>query len=153
MTPPQRLLDTAGHIAALGADLGPEDGVLLSPEGTRFGQRRRRYRMEALANTDPELHQMMVPFPHVLPSKTGGVLALLDSGADVVVAARAGFEELRGIVEIWSAAPGGRTISIAFRRYASAEIPQDPEERRRRLFTAWAGVGSEVASMRSDRMD
>ena len=136
------------NIAALGADLGPEDGVLLFPEGTRYSESRRQHRMEALAEANPELHETMVPFPHVLPPKTGGVLALLDSRTDVVVAAHTGFEELRGIKEIWSKAPVGRTISISFRRYPAADIPDSSEERKRWLFTAWAWVGGEVASMR-----
>ena len=136
-------------IAALGSGLGPGDGVLLFPEGTRFSEKRRKYRLDRLAASDPDLHKLIAPFEQVLPPKTGGVLALLDTGADVIVAAHAGFEELRGIKEIWAAAPVGRTISMAFRRYPASDIPRDPAARKQWLFSAWAWVGSEVASMRA----
>jgi 1-acyl-sn-glycerol-3-phosphate acyltransferase len=136
-------------IAELGADMGERDGVLMFPEGTRYGRRRRERRMAELATSNPELHDLIAPYEHVLPPKTGGVLALLDHGTDVVVAAHAGFEELRGIREVWSNAPVGRTIRVSFRRYSAADIPGDTDDRKRWLFAVWAWVGSEVEAMRA----
>jgi len=137
------------RIAELGANMGARDGVLMFPEGTRFSRRRRERRMKNLASSNSELHDLLAPYAHVLPPKTGGVLALLDHGTDVVVAAHAGFEELRGIKEVWSNAPVGRTIRVSFRRYAASEIPGDIEARKRWLFSAWAWVGAEVDAMRA----
>ena len=136
------------NVRNLGADMGPEDGVLLFPEGTRFSKARRERYMDRLAQSSPELHQVMASYEHILPPRTGGVLALLDHGADVVLGAHAGFEDLRGIKEIWSRAPVGRTIRLSFRRISQADIPVDTDERKRWLFDAWAWVGAEVEAMR-----
>ncbi len=138
------------RIAELGADMGPRDGVLMFPEGTRFSRGRREHRMEELATSSPELHSLLAPYEQVLPPKPGGVLALLDHETDVVVAAHAGFEELRGIKEVWFNAPVGRTIRVSFRRYPASDIPGDAEGRKRWLFTVWAWVGSEVETMRAN---
>ena len=137
------------RIAELGTGMGERDGVLMFPEGTRFSRRRREHRMKELAASSPELHDLLAPHEHVLPPKTGGVLALLDHGTDIVVAAHAGFEELRGIKEVWSNAPVGRTIRVSFRRYAATDIPDGIDARKRWLFSAWAWVGSEVDAMRA----
>lgn len=135
------------NVRNLGADMGPGDGVLLFPEGTRFSRARRKRFMERLAQSSPELHQVMAPYEHVLPPRTGGVLALLDHDADVILGAHAGFEDLRGIREIWSKAPVGRTIRLSFRRISQADIPVGVADRKRWLFHAWAWVGAEVEMM------
>jgi len=135
-------------IAALGRDLGPHDGVMLFPEGTRYSPERRRSRMEKLAWSEPDLHALLAPYDGILPPRTGGVLALLEAGTDVIVATHVGLEALRGIKEIWRDPPLGRTITVSFRRYASSEIPRDPEEGKRWLYEAWAWVGEETVRIR-----
>jgi 1-acyl-sn-glycerol-3-phosphate acyltransferase len=135
------------NIAALGEDMGPHDGVLLFPEGTRFSRSRREQRMARLAETSPELHDIIAGHDNVLPPRSGGVLALLDHGADVVVAAHAGFEDLRGIKEIWQRTPVDRTITLSFRRFTAGEIPPDAAGRKRWLHEAWAWVGDEVTAL------
>ena len=93
------------NIAALGSNLGPDEGVLLFPEGTRFSEAKYEARMSRLLETSPELYEIMKGHDHVLPPRTGGVLALLDSGMDVVFGIHTGLESLRGLKEIWSEAP------------------------------------------------
>ncbi len=135
------------NIAALGTGLGPRDGVMLFPEGTRYSPERRQRLMTRLAESDPDLHDLLAPHEGVLPPRPGGVLALLDEGMDVLLAAHAGFEALRGIKEIWREAPVGRTISLSFRRVAASAIPESTAARIRWLHEEWAWVGAEVNSL------
>ena len=132
------------NIAALADGIDANGGILLFPEGTRFSAERREKRMRRLAERDPELHDLLVGHDQVLPPRTGGVLALLDRGMDVVVGAHGGFEDLRGIKEIWSRAPVGKTITLTFRRFPAGSIPTDPTEQKRWLYATWAWVGDEV---------
>jgi len=139
-------------ISALGRDLGPHEGVMLFPEGTRFSPERRKRRMEKLAASDPDLHALLAPYDGILPPRAGGVLALLDAGTDVVVATHVGLEALRGIKEIWRKPPIGNTVTVSFRRFNADTIPRDARERKRWLYEAWSWVGKETeriqASMR-----
>lgn len=134
-------------IAALGTEMGAKDGVLIFPEGTRFSPQRRQRRMANLAETAPELHEILAGHDNVLPPRSGGVLALLDHNVDVVAVAHAGFEDLRGIKEIWQRTPVDRTITLSFRRYPAAEIPSDSTGQRRWLHETWAWVGDEVTRL------
>lgn len=96
----------------------------------------------------PDLHDIMTGHDLVLPPRTGGVLALLDSGADVVFGAHTGLEDLRGVADIWANAAVGRTVRVAFRRVAASSIPTDAEDRIRWLHEQWASVDDTVRSLR-----
>lgn len=133
------------NIAALGSGLSPNEGILLFPEGTRFSPEKHEARMARLAESNPELHSIMAGHDHVLPPRTGGVVALLDSGMDVVFGIHTGLESMRGLKEIWRTAPIGRTVRIGFRRVKAADIPTDQQGRVRWLHQEWADVGDAVA--------
>lgn len=135
------------NIAALGADLGPDEGILLFPEGTRFSRAKYTRRMEKLAESSPELHSIMQGHDKVLPPRSGGVLALLDTGMDVVIGAHSGLEDMRGIGEIWRTAPIGRNVKVSFRRIASSDIPREQAERVRWLHKEWAQVDATIRGM------
>jgi 1-acyl-sn-glycerol-3-phosphate acyltransferase len=139
------------NIAQLAEEVSTSDGILLFPEGTRFSKSKRARRMAELAVSDPDLHALLANRDNVLPPRSGGVLALLDTGMDVVVAAHTGFEELRGIKEIWTQAPVGRTISIRFRRYRADDIPVGIEARKKWLCEAWVWVAEQVEELSRDR--
>jgi 1-acyl-sn-glycerol-3-phosphate acyltransferase len=80
-------------VASLGRDLGPGQGVLIYPEGSRFDTHKRDTRVEAL-KTQPALYEIAKGMQHVLPPKLGGALALLDAApeAQVLVLEHTGFE-------------------------------------------------------------
>ena len=54
-------------IRALASDLGPDEGALIFPEGTRFSESRRKRALERLRETDPELHRRARNWRRVLP--------------------------------------------------------------------------------------
>ncbi len=139
------------NIRRLAEGLGPEDGVLLYPEGTRFTPERRRQAIERLEASDPALAARAERIHHLLAPRVGGFLAVLDGApqADVVVLAHQGFDGLRLISDIWGGAIVGRTIRVRFTRTARAAIPGDRAERVAWLFDAWADadawVGEQIA--------
>jgi 1-acyl-sn-glycerol-3-phosphate acyltransferase len=135
------------NIAALGRDLGEDEGILLFPEGTRFSHEKWKYRMSQLRDSDPDLHDILQGHDHVLPPRPGGVLGLLDEGMDVLFVAHTGLESMRGIREIWSIAPVGRTVRLDFRRVPAAAIPTDQSARVRWLYEEWAKVDDTVTAM------
>jgi 1-acyl-sn-glycerol-3-phosphate acyltransferase len=136
------------NIAKLGADLAADEGVLLFPEGTRFSAARRAARMTRLAETSPELHDILEGHDQVLPPRPGGVLALLDGGMDVVMGVHTGLENMRGLREIWNTAPIGRTVKLDFRRIPASQVPTGTTDRIRWLHEEWARVGDTIARLR-----
>ncbi len=136
------------NIAALGADLDADEGVLLFPEGTRFSPAKYESRMLRLSETAPELYEVMKGHDQVLPPRTGGVLALLDSGMDVVFGIHTGLESVRGLKEIWQEAPVGRRVQVTFRRVSAADIPAAAADRVRWLHEEWARVDDLIVEMR-----
>ena len=82
------------QIRRLGTGLTERDGVLIYPEGTRFTPRKRDQAIRRLERTDPALADGARRLRRLLPPRPGGPLALLDSGADVVVCAHQGLEGL-----------------------------------------------------------
>lgn len=134
------------NIRRLAEGLGPDEGVLLYPEGTRFTPERRAAAIAKIAERDPERAARMEGIESLLPPKVGGLLALLDGApaADVVVLAHQGFDGLRLVSDIWAGALVGRTIRVRFTRTPRAEIPAGRAERVAWLDAAWADADAWV---------
>jgi 1-acyl-sn-glycerol-3-phosphate acyltransferase len=133
----------------LAAAVGPRDGVLLFPEGTRFSPAKRERALTHLADTQQFARLARAQrLHHVLPPRRGGALALLETRPDVDVAflAHVGFESAGSLSEIWSGQLIGRTIRLCFWRVPSAEIPRTAEERIAWLDAQWERVDAWVAA-------
>lgn len=136
------------RVRELARDLGPHDGVLLYPEGTRFTPRRRDELLARLATSaDPKHVERARALHHVLPPRLGGALALLESApdADVVFGAHVGLEVLRSLADLWSGALVGRRIELAFWRIPAAAIPATRDERIEWLYDQWQRVDAWLA--------
>lgn len=130
-------------------DLGPRDGVLIYPEGTRFSaSKRERILLRLREGGDEEALAAAEALTHVLPPRPGGVLALLEAApdADVVVCAHAGFEGTASIGQIWRGALVGRTVLVRFRRIPRSEIPDGGTAALAWLRTEWQRVDAWVSS-------
>jgi 1-acyl-sn-glycerol-3-phosphate acyltransferase len=127
------------NVRRLAEGLGPEDGLLLYPEGTRFTEERRLRAIEKVRERDPERADRVEQLVHLLPPKVGGFLAVLDGapGVDVVVMAHAGFDGLRLISDMWQGALVGRIITVGFTRTARSAIADDTAGRVLWLDAAW----------------
>jgi 1-acyl-sn-glycerol-3-phosphate acyltransferase len=144
--------DTRGDLAAvraLAADLRPEEGVLIYPEGTRFSEAKlARAREKVTASGDEQLAALAAKMQRVLPPQLGGMSALLDALTDVdlVILAQQGFEGVASFNDFWGGRLVGRTVRVRFTRIPSTEIPADPKERAHWLFRTWLEVDRWIAS-------
>lgn len=128
-------------ISALARGLGPDEGVLIYPEGTRFSPARRDRAVAKLAaSTRRSLVPIAEGYRAVLPPKVAGVLALLAAApdADVVFLEHTGFEGAATFADFWSGALIGRTVSARLRRFP-APVGSD-EDKATWLFQRWAEV-------------
>lgn len=109
-------------VVALTEGLGPHDGVLIYPEGTRYSPQKLERAREALADR-PALSAIAAGYRHVLPPRLGGPLALLDRGLDVVFLDQTGFEGSASFGSFWGGGLIGTTIAARLRRVSAAQIP------------------------------
>ena len=131
------------RVREVARDLGPREGVVLFPEGTRFTPRKRQQLLSRLAESaEPKLVERSRALQHVLPPRLGGVLALLEEapGVDVVFCAHTGFESLRTLNDLWNGELVGRVIDVEFWRVPAATIPAGRAGRVDWLFDQWERV-------------
>jgi len=144
--------DSVREIAAvqqLLRGLGPRDGVLLYPEGTRFTPAKRRRALERLAQSPQKaLYERALGFTNVLPPRLGGTVGLLEQnpGADVVFCAHVGFEGTESFKELLNGSLVGRRIAVRFRRVPYAAIPQGRAAQIDWLYDEWARVDAWVGT-------
>ena len=110
------------RIRRLAIGLTERDGVLIYPEGTRFGQEARSGD-PTIGTNRSWLADRARRFRRLLPPRPGGPISLLDSGADVVMCAHHGLEGLARVSDVLRAGLVGRTIHVGFRRIEADQIP------------------------------
>ena len=134
-------------VARLLDDLGPKDGVLIYPEGTRFTPAKRDRVLERMAKgSEQHLVTRAARFQRVLPPRLGGTLALLarNSGADVLFCAHVGFDVASTFWHFWNGSLVGQTIHVRFWRVLASEIPKDRDARIDWLFGQWERMDAYV---------
>jgi 1-acyl-sn-glycerol-3-phosphate acyltransferase len=127
-------------VAALAQDLGPHDGVLIYPEGTRFTPAKRARILDRTA--DPALRARAAALTHVLPPRLGGPLALLERARDAaaVFCAHVGFESAGSFRELLSGALVRRRLRVRMWRVPPSEIPSEPAARAAWFHGEWARI-------------
>lgn len=123
-------------IAKLKDGLGPREGVLLYPEGTRFSRRRRE---AAIARLSGPARARAEELQHLLPIRPGGALTLLATppACDVLFVGHHGLEGFTRLGDIWRGALIGRTVTIKFWRVPASEIPEGDDARLAWLHQHW----------------
>jgi 1-acyl-sn-glycerol-3-phosphate acyltransferase len=129
-------------VCALAAELGPSDGILIYPEGTRFTPAKRSRALDRLAGSGSDLLSRAERLRHVLPPKLGGPLGLLEASpsADVLFVAHVGLDGLSRVRHLLDPNLVGRRLEIKIWRVARSRIPAKREERGEWLFEEWARV-------------
>ena len=131
-------------------DLGPRDGVLIYPEGTRFTPEKRMRVLEKLATrATPALVAQAARLRHVLPPHVGGPLGLLAANreADVVFCAHTGFEPAGSPADLLGGALVGVTIRVRFWRVPAAQIPSEDDARIQWLYEHWQCIDDWIAAV------
>ncbi|MFZ9889895.1 MAG: 1-acyl-sn-glycerol-3-phosphate acyltransferase, partial [Myxococcota bacterium] len=129
-------------IHALARGLGPAEGVLLYPEGTRFSRHKQRAAITHIGRDQPELAPLASRLRRVLPPKIAGTSAALDGApdADLVILAHSGLEGFSTVQDIWSGALLGKTIRLRLWRIPRHEVPAEKERRTALLYEQWYRV-------------
>jgi 1-acyl-sn-glycerol-3-phosphate acyltransferase len=151
-----RLSDVSGReverVRELAADLGPRDGILIYPEGTRFSESKRAGVLERLREEGNAARIAYAEsLTEVLPPRPGGVLGLLEAApeADVVVCVHTGFEGIGSLKAIWGGALLYRRIRIQLRRISRGLVPATREGRMAWLMEEWQRVDHWLQCSRS----
>lgn len=145
--------DTAAEVATLrrlAHEMGPDEAILLYPEGTRYTPAKLARAQEVVAERQPHLAPLAAQLRNVLPPRLGGPLALLEEGRgiDVVFCAHAGLDGFEYISDIWRGGLVGTTIRVRFWRVPAAEIPVGEQERTEWLYAQWQALDDWVGSSR-----
>lgn len=129
-------------LRSLARDLGPRDGVLIYPEGTRATASKRTAALARIETTDPERLARVASLRCVLPPRYGGPLGLIEErpDVDVVFLAHVGFDGVHDLADLWRGALIGREIRLCFRRVRAHEIPAARTDRERWLDEEWRRV-------------
>jgi 1-acyl-sn-glycerol-3-phosphate acyltransferase len=138
--------DSAREIAAVQRlldELGPRDGILIYPEGTRFSPAKRERSLARLRGAlPPRLLAVAEQLRHTLPPRLGGPLGLLERnpGLDAVFCAHTGFEGAATWRDLIGGALVHRQVRVAFWRVPFAQIPRDADARAEWLYEHWRRI-------------
>jgi 1-acyl-sn-glycerol-3-phosphate acyltransferase len=146
--------DPATEIArlrTLARDLGPGEGVLIYPEGTRHTAEKLAKAQATIRERQPHIARYADRLGHVLPPRLGGPLALLDEApqADVVFCGHVGLDGFEYIRDIWGGGLVGNTVRVKFWRYPAASVPATEEERIAWLYERWQVLDDWVGEQRA----
>ena len=138
------------NLRRLAHEMGPDEAVLVYPEGTRFTPEKLARAQAVLAERQPHVAPLAARLRNVLPPRLGGPLALLDEarGVDVVFCAHAGLDGFEYISDIWRGGLVGATIRVGCWRVRAADIPVGEEERTEWLYAQWQAVDDWVGAHR-----
>jgi hypothetical protein len=140
-------------VKQLAKNLGPKDGVLIFPEGSRFTEEKRLRTIERFKRSgNIAMQEYATSLSHVLAPRPGGVLGLLEQaeGIDVVICAHTGFESTASISQIWNGMLLGNTIHVQYRRICSDDIPSNGDAQAQWLWNEWKNVDSYVNAHQSE---
>ncbi|HEX9888317.1 MAG TPA: 1-acyl-sn-glycerol-3-phosphate acyltransferase [Nitriliruptorales bacterium] len=130
-------------IGRLAGSMGPDDALVIFPEGGNFTESRRHrsiVKLEELGLHDEadRARQMR----HVLAPRTSGALAAIEAAphAEVVLVAHTGLEELSTPVDLWRGLPMDAEVRAKAWRVYPHQIPEELAERKTWLYEWWLRV-------------
>jgi 1-acyl-sn-glycerol-3-phosphate acyltransferase len=140
------------RLRKLASALGPDEGVLIYPEGTRHTAAKLAKAQATIAERQPHVAPFANRLRHVLPPRLGGPLALLDEAdgrADVVFCGHVGLDGFEYISDIWSGGLVGTTVRVKFWRHAASTIPSGEDARVAWLYAHWQVLDDWIGEQRT----
>lgn len=132
----QETIDAIGELAA---GMGPEDALVLFPEGGNFTPARHDRAVAKLSEIGrADLSERAARMRHVLPPKPTGALTAIEHapGADIVFVGHVGLDDLSTLRDLWRGIPLDRHVSARTWRVRAEEVPP-PEQREAWLYDRW----------------
>lgn len=141
-------------VAALVANLAPDEGVLIYPEGTRFSRARHQALMSRYADA-PAMLAQLARWPDLLPPRLGGTMALLaaNPGRDLVFCAHTGFEGSSHFSTLVNGAWRGAEVRIHFWRVPFADVPSDRDSQVAFIQAQWDRMQAWITAQGAARRD
>lgn len=132
----------------LTATLGPTEGVLMYPEGTRYSPEKHAA-LASKPGQSPDLLAQLERWPDLLPPRLGGTLAMLQAnpGKDLLFMAHVGFEGSGHFSTLINGSWRHAHVHIEFWRVPFAEVPSEPQALQAFLFTQWDRMQETVARL------
>lgn len=136
------------RVQALTDALGPGDGVLIYPEGTRFTKQKRQKLLEKLSGVALEQARAL---QHVLPVHPGGPVALLENigpEVDIWFCGHVGYEASGSFKALINGGLVNKTIYLRFYKRSAADLPTDHAGRQAWLAQEWQEMDRWVGSIK-----
>ena len=139
-------------ITELASTMGPNDALLIFPEGGNFTERRRELGIERLRDAGlVAAADRAAGFAHLLPPKPRGVGAALRAApaSDVVVVAHTGLEALTDLRTLWRDIPVAKTLYVGWQVHPAVDVPTETAQLSTWLFDRWAEVDAWIDAVGS----
>lgn len=139
-------------IGSLAGSMGPEDALVIFPEGANFTPARWARAVAKLEEAGlSEFARRAGDMEHLLPPKPNGVLAAVRNAprASVVLVGHAGLENLNTLADIWSGLRMDITVETRLWRTIVSELPADDEGLKNWLYDRWGDMNLWLARTRA----
>jgi 1-acyl-sn-glycerol-3-phosphate acyltransferase len=127
------------RLRALATDLGPDEPLIIYPEGTLFTAEKLTRAQQVVAERQPDVAELAARLRHVLPPKLAGPVALLQAvpTADVLVFGHLGLDRFESMHDMWRGHLVGSTVRVKLWRYAASTVPRDEASLARWIYERW----------------
>ena len=145
--------EAIGLIGQLSGMLGPQDALLIFPEGGNFTRARRSKLIERLRGKhDWHLVPVARSLEHVLPPQPSGAFAAIDAaapGATVVFVAHTGLDRMESVASVWHDIPLDTALEIAWWTCPVDQVPRPQPEREAWLEAHWSRIDEWIDARQS----
>lgn len=141
-------------IGELARTMGPDDALVIFPEGGNYTEGRWRKAITRLEERGLHLHadraRTMI---HVLPPKPAGVAAAIQAApnAGIALIGHSGTEEMDSLIDVWHGLKMDISIATRVWRYPASGVPADREGLETWLYDRWAEMNEWIADERAEK--